>query len=334
MTGSMENRPRIATLLFVDGIGDAIMRLPFLYALRRAYPKHELWWIVSNDSAMRGAVRRFTGSMIDRVIEHADLEKPAWKVVSRLRRLPKFDIAFDGRFRVATVLTARTFLRYRRFFCCLPGFMLSDRRPPGRRCRPLAMPERMLSMLDAAIGGRSDYYGWRSILSPSAEALAAADEILVAAKGRTTIGIAPGSSKPYKNWPIDSYAALARRLTADGLAPVFIGGPSERRLFEALPQISGAIYYAPDLRPDIDGLELTIALARKLNVAVANDSGIGHLFAATETPLISLFGPTKHVKYGPWTDKVTFLLAQDFGSNAMNAIPVAAVHKAVCDVLG
>src|SRR5271167_4825368 len=76
-TARTEDRPRIATLVMADGIGDATMRLPFLHALRRAYPQHELWWIASENSVMAGPMRRFTGIMIDRVIEHAELEKPA-----------------------------------------------------------------------------------------------------------------------------------------------------------------------------------------------------------------------------------------------------------------
>ncbi len=152
----MEDRPRILMLVMADGIGDATMRLPFLRALRRTYPDHELWWVASTTSVMAGLMRRFTGTMIDCVIEHAHLEKPAREVIPRLRELPSFDIVFDIRARVGTVLMARMFVRHRRFFCCLPGFMLSHRRPPGRRQRPLALPERMLSMPDAANGRPAD----------------------------------------------------------------------------------------------------------------------------------------------------------------------------------
>ena len=325
----MEDRPRIATLVMGDGIGDATMRLPFLYALRRAYPDHELWWIASDNSDMAGPMRRFTSSLIDRVIEHAELEKPAKDVIPRLRRMPNFDIAFDIRARVATVLTARMFLKHRRFFCCLPGFMLSDRRPPGRWQRPLALPERMLSMLDAAIGGHADYRGWQSILSPGPEAVAAAADILRPAAGRTLVGLAPGSSQSFKNWPMENFAALAQRIESDGLTPVYIGGPLERLAIAALPRLAGAIYYTPDLRPGIHGVELTMAIARQLHAAVANDGGVGHLFAAAEAPLVSLFGPTDHRKCGPWTDKVRFVCAQDFGGTTLDVIPVPAVHEAL-----
>jgi heptosyltransferase-2 len=36
---------------------------------------------------------------------------------------------------------------------------------------------------------------------------------------------------------------------------------------------------------------------------VGNDSGIMHLAAAANTPLVALFGPQSPVKFGPWSTK-------------------------------
>ena len=72
-----------------------------------------------------------------------------------------------------------------------------------------------------------------------------------------------------------------------------------------------------------------MALAERASVCVANDSGTGHLFAATGRPLISLFGPTPPAKFRPETDPLIVLRAQDFGSGEMAAIPVEAVAHAL-----
>ena len=40
------------------------------------------------------------------------------------------------------------------------------------------------------------------------------------------------------------------------------------------------------------GQAVTIALAKRLTLAVANDAGVGHMLAAANCPLVSLFGPT------------------------------------------
>jgi ADP-heptose:LPS heptosyltransferase len=75
---------------------------------------------------------------------------------------------------------------------------------------------------------------------------------------------------------------------------------------------------------------LTIALARRLSSAVANDSGTGHMLAAADIPLVSLFGPTPPAKFAPATPRLTVLRAQDFGGgDAMESIPVQAVAAAL-----
>jgi ADP-heptose:LPS heptosyltransferase len=52
---------------------------------------------------------------------------------------------------------------------------------------------------------------------------------------------------------------------------------------------------------------LTIALAQRFAVSVANDSGVGHMLAAANTPLISLFGPTDPAKFAPISEKLSIL---------------------------
>ena len=77
------------------------------------------------------------------------------------------------------------------------------------------------------------------------------------------------------------------------------------------------------------GLAFTIATAARLKAAVANDSGAGHMIAAADVPLISLFGPTPPAKFAPATPALTIITAQAFGGDGMAAIPLDAVHDAL-----
>ncbi|HTH16123.1 MAG TPA: glycosyltransferase family 9 protein, partial [Magnetospirillum sp.] len=79
--------------------------------------------------------------------------------------------------------------------------------------------------------------------------------------------------------------------------------------------------------------QLTIALARRLAAAVANDSGTGHMLAAADVPMVSLFGPTPPEKFAPATQRLIVVRAQDFGADAMDAIPVQAVADALAATL-
>ena len=78
---------------------------------------------------------------------------------------------------------------------------------------------------------------------------------------------------------------------------------------------------------------LTIALARRLAAALANDSGTGHMLAAADVPLVSLFGPTSAEKFAPATARSTVVTAQNWGGEAMELIPVEAVMAALAALL-
>ena len=106
---------------------------------------------------------------------------------------------------------------------------------------------------------------------------------------------------------------------------MFIIGPNETHLLSHSDPLPSAIYYTPSRYPEINGLELTLAVGRKLSGVIVNDSGVGHLMTVADIPIVALFGPTRYQKYGPWSDNVRFVKAQDFGGKAMDAIPVAAV---------
>jgi ADP-heptose:LPS heptosyltransferase len=95
--------------------------------------------------------------------------------------------------------------------------------------------------------------------------------------------LVPGSSahRPKKRWPIQRYSELAAMLASHGMTAVVVGTAPERPLARA---ISGAI----DLTGRTDFAELT-SLARAAAVAVGNDTGPMHLFAAAGCPSVALF---------------------------------------------
>ncbi|MBZ5727910.1 MAG: glycosyltransferase family 9 protein [Acidobacteriia bacterium] len=105
--------------------------------------------------------------------------------------------------------------------------------------------------------------------------------------------IHPFSGSAKKNWPLEKYRALARRL--ERIMPVrWCAGPEDPPLAEAVR---------------IDDLyELACWLARA-RLYLGNDSGITHLAAAVGTPVLALFGPSdpavwsprgEHVRVGRW----------------------------------
>lgn len=322
----------IAVLVDREGLGDALLKLPFLRAVRRAFPGRPLWWIATHQTSMAREMAPWVDGLIDRTIEQAGLTEPAHKVIPRLRALPPFDLVFDARTRFATVFLARTLLMHRGFYASLPGYWLSTRRPPGRFTRPDSVADRMLSLAAAAVQGPIDGNGAFE-LSGDVERFAA--RVLPA--GQTYVGLAAGSREVRKNWPSANFSALAERLAQAGMTPVFLIGPQERELVDALrARVPTALFpeadpIDPALRPR--PLELAMALGRRLAVAVANDSGIGHLLGILGTPLVSLFGPTDPARWRPYTTKGVIVRAQQFGSDAMDGIPVEPVFAALSEMI-
>lgn len=321
------DRP-IAVLVDREGLGDALLKLPFLRAVRRAFPDHALWWIATHRTAMAHELAPWVAHLIDRTIENAGLTVPAHAVVPRLRALPAFDLVFDSRTRFATVLLARMLLSHRGFYACLPGYLLSTRRPSGRLLRPRHVAARMLSLAEAAARHPTAH--------DEAFALSAAAADLAAARlpeGPIYVGLAAGSREARKNWPLANFIALAESLERAGLTPVFLIGPQERDVLAALRAGAPTALF-PEAEPvapavTLRPLELAMAVGRRLAAAVANDSGIGHLLAALGTPLVSLFGPSDPRRWRPVAASAIVLRAQAFGGSTMDAIPVEPVFAAV-----
>src|ERR1700674_3890291 len=136
---------------------------------------------------------------------------------------------------------------------------------------------------------------------------------------RPLIAFAPGAVGPAKRWPAASYAELARRLAAQGVAVVVLGGPEEKPLAGEI--VAGA---GPGVR-DLTGADLRnaiLALAAA-NGAVSNDSGLLHVAAALGTPSIGIFGATSPGHWAPLTPLAAVV-------EAASELPCRPCHKPVC----
>lgn len=136
--------------------------------------------------------------------------------------------------------------------------------------------------------------------------------------------LAPGGNDPAKRWPVERFAALARRLRdAHGLASVAVGSPGEASL---LAELAGAGVTSLQQR----GLTLSSlkGVLAEADLLVSNDTGTRHIAAAMETPTVALFGPTDP----RWT---TLPIARERIVTAQPFLPedrVADDHAAACAI--
>ena len=116
------------------------------------------------------------------------------------------------------------------------------------------------------------------------------------------IGLNPGAAYgPAKRWPSDRYASLASRLAAEKQATLLVFGTNSDNA--AAAEIQEA---APGRVVDLTGnttLAQAMALIGLCDAFVTNDSGLMHVAAAQDTPLVSIFGSTNAVATGPFSEK-------------------------------
>ena len=94
---------------------------------------------------------------------------------------------------------------------------------------------------------------------------------------------------PAREWPLERFAALARRLTARGIAVIVCGTAAERESCRRVAEHSGAGVVSAAGETDLPTLA---ALVRRAALAVCNDSGLAHLSGAVGTATVTLYGST------------------------------------------
>lgn len=120
------------------------------------------------------------------------------------------------------------------------------------------------------------------------------------------VGLNPGAAYgPAKRWPAENYAELAGRLHRDTGATMLVFGTEADA--EAARIIKEA---APEHVVDLAGktsLAEAMALIERCGAFVTNDSGLMHVGAALNTPLVAIFGSTDAVATGPFSDRAIVL---------------------------
>lgn len=336
MTGDRAVPESVLVYVGLDLVGDGLMKLPFVRALRNACPDARITWLAGKGrSAYSAALAPLVDGLIDEVVDDAgvgldwgELRRPALAGTPLAGR--RFDLVIDTQRRVKTTLLLRR-IPHRMFVSGAAGFLLADRRPRRGYRRPAAMIRQMLDLLEAATGRPAE----PSVVRVADASSAAVADRLLAGRERL-VGFAPGAGGRHKCWPLERFVELARRAAARGRTPVFLLGPGEAEwVGPARSALPDALLPLQDPGAgDLAGSPLlTIAVAARLDAAVANDSGGGHMLAAADTPLLSLFGPTPPAKFAPFVSRGAVLRAQDFGGIAMSAIPVDAVDAALENLL-
>lgn len=293
---------RNIVIIHAGAIGDLVLALPALGAVRAAWPGARVTLLARPE---RAALARLAG-LVDAV---ADLETSGlWRLMGERSAPGPLPAPLEGADLVVDFLSQgalASHLAGRRVATVHPmppeGWTESAAAWYLRQvCGALALPQ---APTEPEVAIRRE-----------ALDLARRDLAARGLAGRFA-AIHPGSGSPRKNWPLERFAEVAGRLRAGPphptlshkgrgekrlpLAVLWIAGPAERERGRPPPAATGDAVLA---EPPLETLAAVLAAA---DVYIGNDSGITHLAAAVRgpggrrTPTVAIFGPTDPRVWAP-----------------------------------
>lgn len=133
--------------------------------------------------------------------------------------------------------------------------------------------------------------------------------------------IHPGSGSPRKNWPLDNFVRIYKKLLKNNISTAWMAGPAEKETVEALKKLGIT-------EKEICFTDDPVRLCRRLRstgLFIGNDSGMSHLAAFLGTPVMTIFGPSDPIRWRPVGPDVS-IVAPDATCN-----PCFEIQKQACD---
>ncbi|MDY0072563.1 MAG: lipopolysaccharide heptosyltransferase II [Thauera sp.] len=115
------------------------------------------------------------------------------------------------------------------------------------------------------------------------------------------VAFMPGAEYgPAKQWPIPHFAALARLLASQGFQVWVLGSNKDQAAGEQIAAGNSAVHNLAGKTSLGDAVDLLAMCAG----AVSNDSGLMHVAAALDVPLVAIYGSSSPEHTPPLADKV------------------------------
>ncbi len=286
-------------------VGDAVMSLPALRAVRSRFPRSEIAVLARPWVADLYAHERLAATVIPYTVRPGVRDwRGKWLAAARLRQ-NAFDCAILLQNAFEAALIARLAGIPRRIGYARDGraFLLTDPIPvprpghiPRHECyyylemlRRAGIIDRLPELTEIRLNGAEQ------------ACLAGRRRLAEAGLVGDVVGVSPGAAfGPAKRWMPERFAEAALKVaSARGLSVALFGSASERHLCHA---VAGTVEAAGVPVRNFAGqttLAEFIELAAACRVFLTNDSGAMHIAAALGVPTVAVFGPTDSTATGP-----------------------------------
>jgi ADP-heptose:LPS heptosyltransferase len=281
-------------IIHLNQIGDLVFSLPLLKALRESYPEATIHSIVKPylQELLDGS------PYVDAVLLRADGLGPKINLLRQMRK-NRYDLVISLSESEECLLLA-----------ALSG--------AGRKAGFAHFPWDLSLNIKEHVEGHHGWYNNRKLLARLQVPVSQANYVGLLHLGDDGfwdqlpdrfVVIAAGTSprRLVKAWPEENYGELIRRLKgAYNLDLVLVGGDEDRLINDKI--LDCALRKSKEERPEIVdltgacGLRDLCSVLRRAALFVGIDSGIMHLAAAMDIPLVGIFGPTDPFYVGPQND--------------------------------
>ena len=268
-------------------VGDMIVTLPALRALRRAFPRATIELLGNPRRAILAQHPHYVNRIID--LERGDL----YRLFSQSPAISEALAAFLNSFAfILSYLPApdEIFPTNLRRYC--QGEVLTW---PPHPSAGVHITDHLLQPVTRFLRQPCDACPHVS-LDPAAQEAATRFWHTAGLPDQGVVAFHPGSGGAYKLWPLMGWQQVMAWAAQRGIPGLIISGPAEQA-HDA--HLSYAAHFPSWPRAKNLPLPHLAALLARCQVMVGHDSGITHLAAAVGTTTLALFGPTDPLVWGP-----------------------------------
>jgi len=302
-------------------IGDIIVTLPALGALRRAFPRTTIELLGNPSRAILAQHPHY----VDRI---TDLER--WDLYRLFSQSPTLSEALATYLSTYELILSylpvpdEIFLTNLRRYCQGEVLTWPPHPPAG-----VHITDHLLQPVTCFLRQPCDACP-HIYLDPTAQEAAARFWHTAGLPEQGVIAFHPGSGGAYKLWPLPGWQHVMAWAAQQGLPGLLISGPAEQA---HNPYLSQAPHFPAWPRAQNLPLPNLAALLARCQIVVGHDSGITHLAAAVGTTTLALFGPTDPHVWGPRSRRARVLWPEPPGPLTLENLPPDSVTQTLADML-
>jgi len=331
-----------------SSLGDIVLALPALSALRRNFPDARISWLVRPEFAPLlenhphlTEVIPFDRKFLGKAWYHPRAFAALVALIWRLRR-SKFDAVFDFQGLFRTAYLAWLSGCKRRFGMAnareLAHLFYTHKVAQDQDC--IHLVDYYLKMTEAA--GATDVKVKFEIPVNLAD-IDSVNKLLAShdIKSGNYVVFVPGSAHSDKCWPIECFAALADRISAKFDLPIIaVGTESDKSIVN---EIKNSTDVPIENFAGQTTLGELVALLKAAKLVVSNDTGPGHIAAALGTPLVLMFSWSNPARIAPYGRAECMVAREPYSrgfeiksidaKHSVKTITIDEVYQKVCEQL-